>query len=165
MGAAVDDVVINATTDLDLGTGFGNTIAASATNTITISGTATTVDLGSNTVDADVDTIDASGLTAGGVVYTQTSTTGDFTGGAGNDTVNLRTTALGATSTINAGAGTDTVTFTNSTNFSLLLLLELQILNNWRLKVMVQVMTFQRLQDQQFQKSQLLMVKVVMPLP
>jgi hypothetical protein len=118
LGAAVDDVVINATTDLDLGTGFGNTIAASATNTITISGTATTVDLGSATVDADVDTIDASGLTAGGVVYTQTSTTGDFTGGAGNDTVNLGTTALGATSTINAGAGTDTVTFTNSTNFA-----------------------------------------------
>jgi hypothetical protein len=102
--ATTEDVVINATTDLDLGTGI-SAIAAATGNSVTISGAATTVDLGSNAVDTDIDTIDASGLTAGGIVVTQNSVTGVITGGAGDDTVNVNAIVL-TTGSVDAGAGT-----------------------------------------------------------
>ena len=101
--ATTEDVVINATTNLDLGTGI-SAIAAATGNSVTVSGAATSVDLGSNAVDADIDTIDASGLTAGGIIATQNSATAVITGGAGNDTITANSIVL-TTGSVDAGAG------------------------------------------------------------
>jgi hypothetical protein len=103
-GTIAEDVTITATTNLDLGTGIEGITAATG-NTFTVSGAATSVDLGSNAVDADVDTIDASGLTAGGITATMSaSTTLAVTGGSGNDTITSG--AVLTTGSANAGAGT-----------------------------------------------------------
>lgn len=103
-GTAAEDVTITATTNLDLGTGIEGITAATG-NTFTVSGAATAVDLGSNAVDADVDVIDASGLTAGGITATMSaSTTLAVTGGSGNDTITSG--AVLTTGSANAGAGT-----------------------------------------------------------
>jgi len=115
VGAVTEDVTITATTNLDFGTGITNVVAATG-NTITVSGAATSVDLDS--LDADVDTVDASGMTAGGVVFDTPSATLNFTGGAGADTANIGTVALGATSSIDGGAGTDTLIITDDTNYT-----------------------------------------------
>ena len=103
-GTIAEDVTITATTNLDLGTGIEGITAATG-NTFTVSGAATSVDLGSNAVDADVDTIDASGLTAGGITATMSaSTTMAVTGGSGNDTITSG--AVLTTGSADAGAGT-----------------------------------------------------------
>ena len=115
VGAVTEDVTINATTNLDFGTGITNIVAATG-NTITVSGAATSVDLAA--LDADVDSVDASGMTAGGVVMDTPSATLTFVGGAGADTVNIGTVALGATASIDGGAGTDTLIITDDTNYS-----------------------------------------------
>jgi len=115
VGAITEDVTINATTNLDFGTGISNIVAATG-NTITVSGAATLVDL--DTLDADVDTVDASGMTAGGVRFDTPSTTLSFTGGDGADTVNIGTVALGSTASIDGGAGTDTLIITDDTNYT-----------------------------------------------
>jgi len=113
--ATTEDYTINATTNLDLGTGIAN-VAAATGNTITVSGAATTVDLGSNAMDADIDVVDASGLTAGGIVATMNSTTAQLTGGGGDDTINIGTLAL--TKAVAAGDGSDTLIVTDDTNWS-----------------------------------------------
>lgn len=105
--ATTKDVVITAATNLDLGTGI-SAIAPATGNSVTISGAATLVDLGSAAVDVDIDTINASGMTAGGIeAVLNTSTTVVVTGGAGNDTIT--TGAVLTTGSVNAGAGTDTL--------------------------------------------------------
>ena len=76
-----------------------------------VAATATTaahsaVELGA--LDADFASVDASGLTAGGVSATLSATTAaTFTGGAGNDI--LTTSTSSQTGAIDAGAGTDTL--------------------------------------------------------
>ena len=100
-------VTINAITNLDTGTG----ITGFANNgTITVSGSATQVKLGTNALDTNLKTIDASGLTAGGVSLTlNAAEPAGFTlkGGQGNDTVTV-TNAFNNNQTagsIDAGAG------------------------------------------------------------
>jgi hypothetical protein len=122
--ATTEDYTISASTSLDTGTGLTN-VAAATGNTITVSGAAENsatgaraVDLGSSAVDADVDTIDASGLTAGGIEVTlNSSTTVAVTGGAGNDDVT--TGAVLTTGSADAGAGTaDKLTVAGATHLA-----------------------------------------------
>jgi len=122
--ATTEDVTINATTSLDLGTGI-SAIAAATGNTVTVSGAAANsatgvraVDLGSSAVDADIDTIDASGLTAGGIEATlNSSTTVAVTGGAGND--DITTGAVLTTGSVDAGAGdADKLTMATATHIA-----------------------------------------------
>lgn len=106
----VKTVTIAATTNLT--TGGITDVAANAT--ISISGLATSVDLG--TLAANVKSVDATGLTAGGVTAVLDAATATFTGGGGNDTVTtaaLTTTTAGA---INAGAGTDVLVLAAATH-------------------------------------------------
>jgi hypothetical protein len=64
-------------------------------------------------LDADFKSINASGLTAGGVSATlSATTTATFTGGAGAD--RLTTSTSGQTGAVDAGAGTDTLILANS---------------------------------------------------
>jgi hypothetical protein len=106
-------VTINATTNLTTGgiTGITND---GTSNSITVSGSAIKVDLG--TLDADVDSVNASGLSAGGVVVTLGAAGQAVTGGAGADTVSVA--ALAVTKSLVGGDGTDTIEFTASTNYS-----------------------------------------------
>jgi len=117
-----EDYTINATTGLDLGGGITN-VAAATGNTITVSGAAANaatgaraVDLGSSAVDVDVDTIDASGLTAGGIEATMSaSTTLTITGGKGDD--DITTGAVLTTGSVDAGDGTgDQLTIAGATH-------------------------------------------------
>lgn len=109
----VTTVAINASSNLTTGgiTGITND---GTSNTITVSGAATKVDLG--TLDADVDTVTASGLTAGGVVVTLGAAAQAVTGGAGADTVHA--TNLAVTKALDGGAGTDVISFTAATNYA-----------------------------------------------
>lgn len=110
---AVTSVVINSAGKLTTGgiTGITND---STNNTITVSGAGASVDLG--TLDTDVDTVTASGMTAGGVVVTLSAAAQAVTGGAGADRVN--TAALGITKSLDGGAGTDVIEFTAATNYA-----------------------------------------------
>jgi hypothetical protein len=95
----VKTVTIAATTNLTT----GNIVDVAAGTTITVSGLAATVGLG--TLAANVKSVDATGLTAGGVTAVLDAATATFTGGGGVDTVTtvaLTTTTAGV---INAGAG------------------------------------------------------------
>jgi hypothetical protein len=67
------------------------------------------------TLDTDFTSINAGGLTAGGVSATlSATTTATFTGGAGSDRITTSTSGqLGA---VNAGAGTDTLTLADTTH-------------------------------------------------
>lgn len=130
--AAAQAVVVNSTgaantiTDLKIGNlvvGASSLTVNAATNfktttvtelignslkTITVSGAATTVDLGTIASNALV-SVDATGLTAGGIkvgVGANTATT--VKGGAGNDTVTIAAAAV-MTGTVDGGAGTDTL--------------------------------------------------------
>jgi len=76
---------------------------------LTVSGAATSVNLGTN---ANFKTIDASGLTAGGLSVGLNSDTTSFKGGTGADTVITNGAALGTGTLIDAGAGTDTLSIT-----------------------------------------------------
>jgi S-layer protein len=104
----VTGLTINAATNLTTGTISG--FAAGAVETI--SGAATSVNVGS--LDANIKTVNAAGLTAGGVtatLNTGAATGFTFTGGAGNDTITVtgaftNTVAAGA---IDGGAGNNTL--------------------------------------------------------
>jgi hypothetical protein len=101
LGGAATGLTVNATTNLKTGniTGFTGT-----TSTITVSGAATTVDL-ATIENTTVKTIDASGLTAGGVTATLNNNTGiKFTGGAGNDIITTGAVLVSGAS-VDAGAG------------------------------------------------------------
>jgi len=105
--AAITSATVTATTNLK-GDFFSEATDQVGTGgVITISGEATSVEL-TAALDNTIATIDASGLTSGGVTATLgTLATQSFTGGGGNDKV---TTAAAPTSgTIAAGAGTDTL--------------------------------------------------------
>lgn len=101
-GAANVALTINAATNLTTGniTGFTGT-----TSTITVNGAAASVNLG--TIEANtVKTINASGLTAGGVTATLNNNTAIvFTGGAGNDVITAGA-VLAAGASVDAAAGT-----------------------------------------------------------
>lgn len=95
-------LTINATTNLTTGniTGFTGT-----TSTITVQGAATSVSIGT-IENTTVKTINASGLTAGGVTATLSTNTGIiFTGGAGNDAVTAGA-VLVTGALVDAAAGT-----------------------------------------------------------
>ena len=115
-GAAVLTTTLNAafgltTTGLTIGTNAAAqalVISGAGTNT---AATSTAGEIGAvalGTLDTDFASIDASGLTAGGVTATLSATVAaTFTGGAGNDFITTSTT--GHTGAINAGDGTDTL--------------------------------------------------------
>ena len=96
-------LTINAATNLTTGTITGFTGTAPS---ITATGAATAVNIG--TLDSAVTTVNASGMTAGGITFTATTTLNPalaFVGGQGNDSVTVGATAL-TTGSIAAGAGT-----------------------------------------------------------
>lgn len=97
-GAATSTMTINAASSLTTGT------VATAVKQITVTGAAKVVTLGAIT-DANLTTIDASGMTAGGVTLALIDTVTAFTGGAGVDTVSTVAT-LGSTAVISGGQGT-----------------------------------------------------------
>lgn len=97
-------VNINAAKSIDFGTGITGVAAGSAIN---VSGVAAKVKL--STVANSVKTVDASGLTAGGIEASLGTGVEDVKGGAGNDVVVLNT----AIKTANFGAGDDKVTTAN----------------------------------------------------
>jgi hypothetical protein len=103
--ATLTSATINAATDLkgDLFSQATDQVAASGA--LTISGAASSVEF-TAALDNTLVTIDASGLTAGGLTATLGTGAKTVTGGTGNDVITTAaTTATGAA--INAGAGTD----------------------------------------------------------
>ncbi|MFM0258163.1 DUF4214 domain-containing protein [Paraburkholderia sediminicola] len=109
--AGVTALTINAASNLDLGTGASN-FASGAT--VAVSGAASSVKLGTAALENTIKSVDASGLTVGGITATlNTAAPTGFTlkGGAGADTITVtgaftNTVAAGA---IDGGAGTDTL--------------------------------------------------------
>jgi len=121
-GTSIATTTINATTALET-TGLTVGTVAAGGQKLVISGAAgdraaTTTAAAKSAVtlgaaDADYKTIDASGLTAGGVSLTMSATTTTvITGGAGND--QITTSHSAHTGTVDAGAGTDTLVLANS---------------------------------------------------
>jgi hypothetical protein len=96
---------INATTNL---TTTGLTVGSNASaQSLIVNGAATLVTLA--TLDVDFSTINASGMTAGGISGTMnTLVSATITGGTGNDAIT--TGAVLTTGSVNAGDGTDTLT-------------------------------------------------------
>lgn len=80
---------------------------ATAGAALTVSGTAAKVDLGSVGV---FKTIDASGLSNGGLTISTGTTLTSFVGGQGSDSVTIAAQPTSSTATISTGAGNDTVT-------------------------------------------------------
>ncbi|WP_165130520.1 beta strand repeat-containing protein [Affinirhizobium rhizoryzae] len=98
VGAATT-ININATTNFT-----ATSIATTGTNsTLKVSGAAESVNVG--TLAAALRTIDASGLTAGGLTATLSNAAQVVTGGAGNDVISTGGQGL-LTGSVNAGAGT-----------------------------------------------------------
>lgn len=98
----VQNLTVNAATNLTAG--LVATDFATAGAVLVVSGAASSVNLGGNGV---FKTIDASGLTAGGVTVGLSNVTTSFKGGAGNDSVTG--TAIAAGAVIDGGSGIDTV--------------------------------------------------------
>jgi hypothetical protein len=100
-GTAVKSLTINATTNLTA------TLAAdyAAGSTLTISGAASSVNLGGATLSANFASVNASGLTAGGATVGLGAATTAFTGGGGNDTVTIGALVFNSTTKVDAGAG------------------------------------------------------------
>ncbi|QJY31500.1 hypothetical protein HND92_03225 [Diaphorobacter sp. JS3050] len=111
-GTTVTALTINADADLTVTdgaaataeiTGFKNGVT---NNSITVKGAATAVNIG--LVDATVGTLDASGLTAGGLTATSANADLVVKGGAGKDTITLTAgAALSTKASITLGAGDD----------------------------------------------------------
>jgi hypothetical protein len=121
LGSATTAVTIDADTNLSLGAGTTGDQEAltgvAASTVLTVKGTATSVDL--ETLDADILTVDASGLTGGISAEVVSGAAATFTlkGGQGADTIistGLATTVAGS---IDGGAGTDTLQLQNDTVF------------------------------------------------
>jgi hypothetical protein len=99
-GATVTSLTVNAATNLTATLTGADFTAASA---LTVSGAATSVDLGAA---ANFKTIDASGLSAGGLTITGGTNLTSFKGGQGNDTFTTAATYGAATAgMVAAGAG------------------------------------------------------------
>jgi len=102
LGGAATSLTIDAATNFSLAVGGAVSGFSGSAATLTVKGAATSVSL--NTINTAVSTIDASGMTAGGIsvvlgdVATQT-----VKGGQGNDTI--RTGGVLTTGTVDAGAG------------------------------------------------------------
>ena len=112
-GATVAALTVNAATNLTVTALTG---AFTATSALTVSGTAASVNLGAGAT-ANFKTIDASGLTAGGLTIAGGSNLTSFKGGQGND-VFTTAAAYGATTAglVAAGAGTDTLVLNATTD-------------------------------------------------
>ncbi len=105
--ATLTSVTINAATNLTANFLSEATNQVAATGTLTVSGAATLVTL-SAALDNDIATINAAGMTAGGISATLgTLQTIAVTGGEGADTITTGS-AL-TTGTVNAGGGSDTL--------------------------------------------------------
>jgi len=105
----VTSLTVNAATNLTATLTVGDFATTSA---LTVAGAAASVNLGTA---GNFKTIDATGLTAGGLTIAGGTATTSFKGGAGND---VFTTAVYATPTagmIAAGAGTDTLVLSSTT--------------------------------------------------
>lgn len=98
-GSNVTSLTINAATNLK--TGIDSDFAATAA--LTVAGAASSVEL-TNGANATLKTIDASGLTAGGLTIALSTANTSFKGGQGNDVVT--TAAIASTASVDAGAGT-----------------------------------------------------------
>lgn len=111
--ASVTELVINAATNLTTGniTNFSGTTAK-----ITLSGAASKVNIGT-IENSTVKTVDASGLTAGGLTATLSTNAGiQVKGGQGNDSFTTGA-AITGTAYVDAGAGTgDTLIVANSSH-------------------------------------------------
>jgi Ca2+-binding RTX toxin-like protein len=108
-------VTINADANLNTSVG-GITITPTVGGiaTLNVNGAAANVNVG--TLDADFATVNASGMTAGGLTATISNLAVNITGGAGNDVI---TTGGVLTGTVNAGAGTgDRLIVTDSAHIS-----------------------------------------------
>lgn len=103
--ASLTSVTINAATDLKGDFLSETTDQVGTDGAVTISGAATSVEF-TAALDNTIKTIDASGLTAGGVKAAVGTGTEDIKGGAGVDTITLNTGVKTAT----FGAGDDVVT-------------------------------------------------------
>ena len=99
-GNTVTSLTVNAATNLTA-TLTANDFAATAA--LTVSGAAVSVDLGTA---FDGKTIDASGLTAGGLTIATNANLTSFKGGQGNDTVATSALATTTAGAVDAGAGT-----------------------------------------------------------
>lgn len=107
-GSALTALTIAAETNLTTGAITGFAAGSTATNTLNVSGIASTVNVGTL---SNVGTVNASGLTLGGVTANLgTNTTIKFTGGAGTDTITTGGTVaavvLATGASVDAGAGT-----------------------------------------------------------
>lgn len=106
--ATLTSVTFNAATNLEGDFLSQATDQVGTNGAVTISGAATSVKF-TAALDNTLKTIDASGLTAGGLTATLgTLNTQVVTGGAGNDVITTSGTVL-TTGSVNAGAGTDTL--------------------------------------------------------
>lgn len=99
---AVTTVTINSNGKLTTG-GITGITDDGANNKITVAGSGELVDLG--ILDADVDTVDALGLTAGGVTLEISAVGQAITGGAGKDTITTLAAGTLMTKLVDAGAG------------------------------------------------------------
>jgi hypothetical protein len=108
---AVATVAIAAATNLTTG---GITDTSGTITTLNVAGAATTVDLG--TLSAHVATVDASGMTAGGVTTTLDAAISSFKGGQAADTVTTAAVTSTTAGIIDAGAGTDTLIIAATTD-------------------------------------------------
>lgn len=105
-GNNVTSLTVNAATNLK--SAIANDFAATAA--LTVAGAASSVEL-TNGANATFKTIDASGLTTGGLTIALSTTATSFKGGQGNDVV---TTAAITGQSIDAGAGTADVLVVNA---------------------------------------------------
>lgn len=99
----ITSLVVNAATNLTA------TLTAddfATTAALTVSGAASSVDLGAA---AQFKTIDATGLTAGGLTVGLATITTSFKGGAGSDKVTTAATTATTAGMVDGGAGTDTL--------------------------------------------------------
>ena len=111
----VTNLTINAATNLKVvpGTAVAGITGFAANSTITVAGAATSVDV--NLLDANVKTVDAAGLTTGGLTATLNAGVASLTGGKGNDVITTHSTTK-AGATINAGDGARDVLVLAATN-------------------------------------------------
>lgn len=102
-GTALTGLTINASTNLTAQ--LAADYAVNSTLTVTGAGT---VNLSGAALSANLATINASGST-GGVSVVVGANTSTFTGGSGNDTVNIGAFVYNSTGTLAGGSGTDTI--------------------------------------------------------
>ena len=119
------NINVNNGSTLNTGVLSAGFFAGGAANTINVNGTATTVTANTaavtlGAIDASVKTLNASGLTAGGVSATIGANAAiAFTGGAGTDVVTVAAgTGAALTGAIAGGAGTDIIAFTTGADLA-----------------------------------------------